>query len=141
MANRKRWLPDFQLDFRSRVPAYKQIMRQVHRLAAAGTLRSGDRLPTVRELAVQLGVNFNTVARAYRLLHTDHLVSAQRGRGTFMQDPRRAPRSHRITLQALTAQYVAEARRHNFRDAQIAAMVAARLKSLGAGPGAGDNHG
>ena len=58
----------FQLDFRSGVPIYTQIVEQVRQKVASGELRQGDQLPTVRQLATELRVNFNTVARAYRLL-------------------------------------------------------------------------
>ena len=137
MTDHRRRLPGFRLDFRSGLPVYGQIVRQVQELTASGGLRPGDQLPTVRELAAQLGVNFNTVARAYRLLHTRRMVSAQRGRGTFVLDARPSQRAHVATLQLLASEYVDEARRHKFRDAQIAAAVAARLRSRRAG----DNDG
>ncbi len=56
------------IDFRSGQPIYVQIIEQIQRLVAAGELKQGDQLPTVRQLATDLRVNFNTVARAYRLL-------------------------------------------------------------------------
>jgi len=137
MSDHRRRLPHFRLDFRSDRPVYWQIVRQVQRLTATGGLRPGDQLPTVRELAAQLGVNFNTVARAYRLLHTRRVVSAQRGRGTFVLDTPPSRRAHIATLQLLASEYIDEARQHKFRDAQIAAAVTARLRSRPAG----DNHG
>ena len=57
------------LDFHSKAPIYTQIVEQVEKLVGAGELKPGDQLPTVRELAADLRINFNTVARAYRLLH------------------------------------------------------------------------
>ena len=72
-----------ELDFQSRVPIYLQIVDQVKNLARAGVLRPGDQLPTVREVAAELRVNFNTVARAYRLLHEERVISTQQGRGTY----------------------------------------------------------
>ena len=72
------------LDLRSSEPIYLQIARQVHNLVSAGSLRQGDQLPTVRELATELRINFNTVARAYRLLDEEKLISTQRGRGTYI---------------------------------------------------------
>ncbi len=56
------------IDLRSDVPAYVQIIESIQRLAASGALEPGDQLPTVRQLAADLRVNFNTVARAYRML-------------------------------------------------------------------------
>lgn len=72
------------LDLRSSEPIYLQIARQVHTLVSAGSLKQGDQLPTVRELATELRINFNTVARAYRLLDEEKLISTQRGRGTYI---------------------------------------------------------
>ena len=68
-----------QLDFRSGVPIYIQIMDQIRQMVANGDLRTGDQLPTVRQLAIDLQVNWNTVARAYRLLDEAGLISTQQG--------------------------------------------------------------
>lgn len=73
-----------KLDFRSNEPIYLQIARQVEQLVAKGELKLGDQLPTVRELATDLRINFNTVSRAYRVLDETRLISTQRGRGTYI---------------------------------------------------------
>ncbi len=73
-----------KLDFRSAEPIYLQIARQVEQLVAKGDLKLGDQLPTVRELATELRINFNTVGRAYRVLDETRLISTQRGRGTYI---------------------------------------------------------
>jgi GntR family transcriptional regulator len=73
-----------KLDFRSKIPIYIQIIDQVKHLIASGVLVPDDQLPTVRELADDLGVNFTTVARAYRLLDEEGLISTQHGRGTYI---------------------------------------------------------
>ena len=73
-----------KLDFRSNEPIYLQIARQVEQLVAKGELNLGDQLPTVRELATELRINFNTVSRAYRVLDETRLISTQRGRGTYI---------------------------------------------------------
>ncbi len=75
---------DIEIDFRSRQPIYAQIVEQVRMLVANGNLKEGDQLPTVRQLAADLRVNFNTVARAYRLLDEAGLISTQHGRGTYV---------------------------------------------------------
>ena len=72
-----------QVDFRSDEPLFLQIARQVQGLVLSGGLKVGDQLPTVRELATELRVNFNTVARAYRMLDEARLISTQRGRGIY----------------------------------------------------------
>ena len=73
-----------KLEFRSKIPIYIQIIDQVKHLIASGVLVPDDQLPTVRELADDLGVNFTTVARAYRLLDEEGLISTQHGRGTYI---------------------------------------------------------
>jgi len=75
-----------RLDFRSDEPIYGQIVRQIEGLVVDGTLKPGDQLPTVRELAIDLRINFSTVARAYRILDEKRLISTQRGRGTYIWD-------------------------------------------------------
>jgi len=73
-----------KVDFRSEEPIYLQIARQIQELVGNGGLVVGDQLPTVREMATELSINFNTVARAYRLLDEARLISTQRGRGTYI---------------------------------------------------------
>ena len=73
-----------RLELGSSVPIYVQIVDQVREQLASGELKSGDQLPTVRQLASELRVNFNTIARAYRLLDEAGLISTQRGRGTYL---------------------------------------------------------
>ena len=73
-----------QLDVKSGVPFYRQIIDQVKAAIATGTIASGDRLPTVRQLAVDLSINPNTVSRAYTELELTGLVETQMGSGTFV---------------------------------------------------------
>jgi DNA-binding transcriptional regulator YhcF (GntR family) len=80
----------FTLDQRSGVPAYRQIIDQVLGGIAAGTLQPGDQLPTVRQLAVDLAINPNTVVRAYRELEIREVLSTQQGTGTFLTDKKPA---------------------------------------------------
>ncbi len=74
------------LDQRSGVPVYRQIIDQVLGGIAAGKLRAGDQLPTVRQLAVDLAINPNTVVRAYRELEIREVLATQQGTGTFLTD-------------------------------------------------------
>ena len=71
----------FVLDQRSGVPVYRQIIDQVLGGIAAGKLRAGDQLPTVRQLAVDLAINPNTVVRAYRELEIREVLATQQGTG------------------------------------------------------------
>jgi GntR family transcriptional regulator len=74
-----------QLDNHSGVPVYRQVMDQVRGALASGALRSGDQLPTVRQLAVDLSINPNTVVRAYRELELGGLLESNQGSGTFIR--------------------------------------------------------
>jgi GntR family transcriptional regulator len=74
----------FLLDLHSGMPVYRQIMDQVRGGIASGALTSGDQLPTVRQLAVDLEINPNTVVRAYRELELGGLLETHQGTGTFI---------------------------------------------------------
>jgi GntR family transcriptional regulator len=76
----------FTIDSQSGVPFYRQIIDQIQFAIADGRLRCGDRLPTVRQLAVDLKINPNTVARAYQELEIKGVVNTQMGTGTFIGD-------------------------------------------------------
>jgi GntR family transcriptional regulator len=105
------------LDFRSDMPIYIQIVEQVRQQIVSKMIKPGDQLPTVRALAADLRVNFNTVARAYRLLDEAGVISTQQGRGTFileMPPPEVSERLRHESLQALANRYLNEARRLGF---------------------------
>lgn len=111
------------LDFQSKVPIYSQIVEQVKGLAAAGVLAPGDQLPTVREVAAELRINFNTVARAYRMLHEEGIISTQQGRGTFVlaQAPSGQEGDLRHAhLAEMLAGWLAEVGRMGFRPDEVA---------------------
>ena len=74
----------FRLDLHSGVPVYRQIIDQVRGGVASGALSAGDQLPTVRQLAVDLAINPNTVVRAYRELELGGLLETHQGTGTFI---------------------------------------------------------
>jgi GntR family transcriptional regulator len=74
----------FMLDLHSGMPVYRQIMDQVRGGIASGALTAGDQLPTVRQLAVDLEINPNTVVRAYRELEFGGLLETHQGTGTFI---------------------------------------------------------
>lgn len=72
------------IDTDSSVPIYIQIEDSIHTLIAAGQIQPGEQLPTIRELAADIRVNLNTVARAYFELDREGVISTQRGKGTFV---------------------------------------------------------
>src|SRR5213082_1181182 len=76
--------PRFGLDLHSGVPVYRQLIDQVRGGVASGSLSAGDQLPTVRQLAVDLAINPNTVVRAYRELELGGLLETHQGTGTFI---------------------------------------------------------
>jgi GntR family transcriptional regulator len=101
----------FQLDMRSGVPVYRQIIDQVLVAVAAGTCRGGDQLPTVRQVAVDLAINPNTVVRAYRELEIRGILTSHQGTGTFITsakvDPNDVERQRRLSQ--LVSEFVAHA--------------------------------
>lgn len=121
-----------QIDFRSGLPIYTQIVSQIQAQVAAGVLQPGDQLPTVRALAEELRVNFNTVARAYRILDEARIISTQQGRGTYITDvppPRVNERLRRESLEALTERFIGEAMRLDFSKSEISQMFKDQLKA------------
>jgi GntR family transcriptional regulator len=75
---------EFQLDGRSRVSTYMQLVEQVRQALRVGMLEPGDQLPRVREVAESLAINPNTVLKAYRELEHEGLVDGRPGQGTFV---------------------------------------------------------
>ncbi|HTT22061.1 MAG TPA: GntR family transcriptional regulator [Candidatus Sulfotelmatobacter sp.] len=77
---------EFALDLHTGVPVYRQLIDQVRGGVASGALTAGDQLPTVRQLAVDLAINPNTVMRAYRELELGGLLETHQGTGTFISN-------------------------------------------------------
>lgn len=113
---------NLSLDFQGKAPIYTQIVEHIKGLLAAGVLVPGDQLPTVREVAAELRINFNTVARAYRILHDEGVISTQQGRGTFVlaqAPPDEAGRLRHIHLVEMIAGWLAELGRMGFRSEEV----------------------
>lgn len=100
-----------RLDLQSGVPVYRQIIDRITAGIAAGALNKGDQLPTVRQLAVDLSVNPNTVIRAYRELEIRGVLETQQGTGTFISDRTTASDNagRQRRLDQLTGEFVARA--------------------------------
>jgi GntR family transcriptional regulator len=99
------------VDFRAEEPLYLQIARQIEQFMKVGQLKPGDQLPTVRELATELRINFNTVTRAYHVLDEARLISTQRGRGTYVWDTPSEETSQKLREEGLedaTLRYISE---------------------------------
>jgi GntR family transcriptional regulator len=101
----------FRLDLHSGVPVYRQLIDQVTGGIATGTLATGEQLPTVRQVAVDLSINPNTVMRAYRELEIRGLLDTQQGTGTFISDrkPKRGDAERQRQLAQLVGELVARA--------------------------------
>ena len=105
---------NLEIDFRSGIPIYLQVVERIKERLAAGQLRPGEQLPTVRALALELRVNFNTIARAYRIMDESGIISTQQGRGTYILELPTPEAAENIRLQALedlTQRYLADAER------------------------------
>jgi GntR family transcriptional regulator len=124
------------IDHRSGVPIYIQIVEQIRQQVASGFLHQGDQLPTVRLLATELRVNFNTVARAYRLLDEAGLISTQQGRGTYIWEtppPEVTARLRNESLEGITRHFLGEARRMGFTPAEAASVIETQMALWEAG--------
>jgi GntR family transcriptional regulator len=118
------------VDPRSGVPIYMQIVEQVKRSVALGVLSAGEQLPTVKQLALDLTVNPNTVARAYRELERDEIIDTAVGRGSFVRGNGAATSStaaaSAVVGRAL-AQAVREAKSVGLQPEQIRALFETAL--------------
>ena len=116
------------IDVKSGVPFYRQIIDQVKSAIATGAVAPGDRLPTVRQLAVDLSVNLNTVAKAYREMEIRGIVETQQGTGTFVAErPSTAGAAERRkALERFVDELLARAGSSGFNAEEVADAVAAR---------------
>jgi GntR family transcriptional regulator len=131
-----------KVDAKSFVPIYEQVKTEVRRLAAVGAVRPHDPLPSIRELAAELLVNPNTVARAYRELEQDGLITTQKGRGSFL-----AARRERDVDRELAAylgrkmdEAVREAARFGLGPAEVRKLAEDSLKRLEGAGRTGGGH-
>jgi GntR family transcriptional regulator len=111
----------------SKVPIYIQVEEQIRALIAAGQLRPGDQLPTIRGLAADLRVNYNTIARVYLDLDRTGVISTQRGRGTFVAgvpDSEQMARVRQEKLQAIVRSALDEARNLGYAPGEISSVFA-----------------
>jgi GntR family transcriptional regulator len=119
-----------RIDATSFVPIYEQIKQEIVRLVATGRLEVGEPLPSIRDLAAEIIVNPNTVARAYRELEQGGVVSTQKGRGSFIAPQARpdAERDLRAHLGRVMDEAIAEARRFDVGDEAVLELFADRLR-------------
>ncbi len=111
----------FRLDAHSGVPVYRQLIDQVRAAVATGALKTGEQLPTVRRVAVELAINPNTVARAYREMELRGMLDTQHGTGTFVaeQATEHSPAERERKLKQLMTEFVARAGAEGFTAREL----------------------
>lgn len=119
----------FQLDPRSGVPVYRQLMDQMKYYVAAGTLRAGDQLPSIRELAQTLAVNPTTIVKAYTELEHEDVIGMRQGKGAFVAENAGGMSLHerQNALRRLARQLAIEARQMGAPDSEVVQLVEEEL--------------
>ena len=124
---------NLRVDLQSGVPIYIQIAERIKHMIATGELKPSHQLPTVRQLAQDLRVNFNTIARAYAVLDDAGIISTQQGRGTYVRerpDERALTQMRAQKLGALVGRAVIEAFSLGYKPAEIRAAFDEAIKRL-----------
>ena len=110
------------IDTRDKTPIYAQLERGLRAAMATGRLKAGDQLPTVRQLAVELSINANTVARVYADLERSGAIETRRGVGSFVSataDQARPKKEHDKRLRAFVTRVLSEAGTHGFSAEEV----------------------
>lgn len=120
----------FRLDAASGVPFYRQIIDQVLLAVGDGRLTAGSKLPTVRQLSVDLEVNLNTVARAYKEMEVRGIVQTQQGTGTFVaaRRPERKSAERRKALERALDEWLAQAAARGFTPEEVTEALLERIE-------------
>ncbi len=118
------------IDKSSGIPVYVQFEEQIRLLIKRGILTNGDALPTVRSLAVELGINANTVARAYRDLQNQGVLRLERGVGTFVADTARRPAEQSVfrDLDKKVGAVIRIAKEANLTASEVSRFIELRWK-------------
>jgi GntR family transcriptional regulator len=122
---------EFRIDYESGIPIYRQIIEQIRYGVARAELVTGDRLPTVRQLAVDLSINPNTVARAYRELELEGVLDTQQGSGTFVgrRVPEIDPLERQRRLDRILTELLARASTYGFTLEELQAALRIRQEA------------
>ena len=120
------------IDVKSRQPIYEQLYNGIVRLSALGAMLPGERLPSVRSLAQELGVNPNTVQKAYQLLERDGLIVSAPGKGSFLADQGGKLNEKRLKAKETLKQAVTDALASGMSGEEIRSSVETILS--GGGP-------
>ena len=113
----------WQIEYNSGIPVYRQIINLVCAAVAAGTLKTGNQLPTIRLLSERLNVNPNTVAKAYRELELKDVILSERGSGSYIQAPPAKsapePAEKKARLKTIYQRLLAEAASNGLTEAEL----------------------
>lgn len=122
-------MPD--INPKSPLPIYAQLIAQIRRAIRRGDLKPGDQLPTVRQLAVELRINPNTVARAYAELERDGLIATQQGRGTFVNErpPPPGPEERATRLSVIIHDALGEAAALGYKPEELLEEMRAYIRA------------
>jgi GntR family transcriptional regulator len=121
---------EIQVDFESGVPIYMQLVDRIKQMVASGQLQPGQQLPTMRQLAADLRINYNTVGRAYTILDQEGVISTQQGRGTYIATRLSEEQIHRMRLdklRSMVGQVIVEALVLGYSPQEIEDVVEERL--------------
>ena len=123
---------EFQVDPTTRVPIYRQLMDQIRLAVARGRLKPGSRLPSVRVLSRELGVNPNTVARVYTELERDGVLNTRPGLGVFIAEPQGdlSAAARRQRLAEIIDTFLTDAVHLGFSADEVLAAVAKRIRGF-----------
>jgi GntR family transcriptional regulator len=125
-------LDQWQVEYNSGIPVYRQIINQACAAVAAGTFKLGDQLPTIRALSERLNVNPNTVAKAYRELELKGIIVSERGSGSFIQAQPPAPevRQKKTKLKNIYRRLLAEAASNGLTENELLSFIKERKTSI-----------
>jgi len=117
----------FSLDQNEDVPIYRQIIKQIEYAVLSGRLKSGDRLPTIRSLAVELKTNPNTIAKAYGELEIRGILETQVGSGTYISDKNPTPEEEgpERKIRELVGRFIKDMRDLGVEKRELARVIAA----------------
>lgn len=121
---------DIQIDFESGVPIYMQLVDRIKQMVTSGQLQPGQQLPTMRQLAADLRINYNTVGRAYLILDQEGVISTQQGRGTYVAsrlDEAQVQKLRMDKLRSMIGQTIREAQVLGYSRQEIESVVAEQL--------------
>lgn len=119
------------IDDDSGIPIWLQLRNRLIYLITSGRYQTGDKLPTVREMAVDLGINYNTVSKVYQDIERDGYIVSKRGRGTFVHDKYKSvEETADNAVESLADVFIQQCRELGVPRAEIVGLVERRLEAL-----------